>query len=58
MEFDVIIEWDNVVQRRLAEQGNEVSAHREKDEDDIEVEDECGGAGEWKAEADERTDTS
>ena len=45
VEFDVIVERDDIVQGRLAEERDEVSANWEKNEDDIEMEDECGGTG-------------
>ena len=45
VELDVIVEWNDIVQGRLAEEGDEVSADWEKDEDDIEMEDERGGTG-------------
>jgi hypothetical protein len=45
VELDVIIERNDIVQGRLAEEGDEVSANWEKNEDDIEMEDECGGTG-------------
>lgn len=45
VEFDVVIERNDIVQGRLAEERDEVSADWEKNEDDIEMEDECGGTG-------------
>jgi hypothetical protein len=35
VEFDTVIEWDNIIECRLAEEGNEVAADWEKDEDDV-----------------------
>ncbi len=45
VELDGIIKRNDIVQGRLAEERDEVSAHWEKNEDDIEMEDECGGTG-------------
>jgi len=42
MEADVVVEWDDIVQRRLAEQGDEVAANGEENKDDVDVEDEGG----------------
>ena len=41
MECNVLIEWYDVVQRGPAKQGDEVAANRKKNEDDINVKDEC-----------------
>ena len=45
VELDVIIERNDIVQRCLAEERDEVPANWEQNEDDIEMEDEGGGTG-------------
>jgi hypothetical protein len=45
VELDVIVERNDIVQRGLAEERDEIPADWEKNEDDIEMEDECGGPG-------------
>lgn len=45
VELDVIIKRNDIVQGRLAEERDEVAANWEKDPNDIEMEDECGGTG-------------
>jgi hypothetical protein len=38
MEFDAIVEGDNVIERRLAKKGDKVAANGEEDESDIDME--------------------
>ena len=45
VELDVIIKRNDIVQWGLAEEGDEVPANWEQDEDNIEMEDERGGTG-------------
>ena len=42
VERDVLVEGDERVQGRAAQQGDEIAADREEDERSIDVEDECG----------------
>jgi hypothetical protein len=58
VEFDVVIERNDIVQGRLAEERDEVSADWEKNEDDIEMEDECGGTGNGEADTEDIAGTS
>ena len=39
-ERDILVEWDDIVKRSAAEDGDEVAADGEQDECDIDVEDE------------------
>jgi hypothetical protein len=43
VEGDVLVEGDEVVERRATEEGDEVAADGEEDEDDVDMKDECGG---------------
>lgn len=45
VELDVIIERNDIVQGRLAEERDEIPANWEQNEDDVEMEDECSGTG-------------
>lgn len=41
----VLVERDNMIEGRAAEERDKVAAHGEKDKDDVDVEDECSAAG-------------
>lgn len=41
---DVLVERDEIVERRTTQQGYEVAANRKENEDDINMENECGGS--------------
>jgi hypothetical protein len=45
VEGDVFVEGDDVVQRCPSEERDEVTANREEDEDDVDVQNESGGSG-------------
>lgn len=45
VERDVLVEGNDIVQRRPTKNGNEVSANGQQDKDDIDVQDESGGTG-------------
>ena len=45
VEGDVLVEGDDVVEGRAAQEGDEVPADGEENEDDIDMEDKCGGSG-------------
>ena len=45
MESDVLVEWDDIVQRGTANKGDEVAANREKNENDIDMENKSGSPG-------------
>jgi len=41
VKSNVLVEGDDVVKWRAPEEGNEIAANREEDEDDIDMKDEC-----------------